>query len=66
MTSEAGNQVPKLSPGEWQIDWLLSDAPRSPSEAAARVQKIAQQSGKSIAVAALELAEDLKNLRGKN
>ncbi|HET6863895.1 MAG TPA: hypothetical protein VFH37_01720 [Candidatus Saccharimonadales bacterium] len=45
---------------DWQIDWLLSDAPRSPGEAIDRVRKIERETGKSAAEAALELAEELK------
>lgn len=45
---------------DWQIDWLLSDAPRSPREAIDRVKKIERESGKSVAEATLEVAAELR------
>lgn len=47
---------------DWQIEWLLSDAPRSPSETIDRVKKIERETGKSAAEAAMEVAEELKVL----
>ena len=60
--SDKFNQVSNSPLDQWHIEWLLSDAPRSPGEAIDRVKKIQLATGKSAADAALQLAEDIRTL----